>query len=132
MKNKYGSKVVKPPFQNYSPEGDHRDVLNPAVAEEIIQEYAGTVVEAVKKNLEIGSLTTTYTCPYHPTDLLEARQPADFLCRDRIAFLALRRLKEEGFEATSGWQNIHLNKSQFSYELSFSNSLARAHGRRMS
>ncbi len=112
MKNKYGSKVVKN-GKNYIPESDNPDVLNPAVAEEIIQEYAGAVVEAVKKNLEFGSLHTYFTCPYNKTGLLDARQPKNFSCRDRVAFLALRRLKEEGFEATHGWEAIHLSKSQF-------------------
>ncbi len=67
-----------------------------------------------KKNLEIGSLTTIFDCPYNKTELLEARQPSDFTCRHRVAFLAMRRLKEEGFDATSGWEYIRLSKSQFS------------------
>ena len=98
----------------YSPKcHDNNPVLTPEKAEEMIQLFSDTVVEAVEKNLSAGTLDTPIYCPYHSTALLEARQPPDFDCRVRVAFFALRKLKRKRLLATYEGPFIKLNKSQF-------------------
>lgn len=123
LTSKYEMKVERnewwswSPYSTYTPVCRYYEpVLTVAQAEEMMQLFSDTIVTAVEKNLAVGTLKTSFSCPYMSTDLLEARQPKGFSCKDRVRFLALFKLMKKGIDGSSdGYGNIELNKNQFNY-----------------